>query len=288
MQNIKVQSLGQVPMQVITEAWNKAFADYAAPLQMDEVALARFLGQNGVNFEASVGAFDGEALIGLWMNGVRMKEGRLTAYDSGTAVCPEYRSKGISKELADGSDRILKKLGVKRYILEVMANNEKAFNLYRKKGFEIVRKFKCYKTASPKFDIRELPAGMRLEETTVDALSRIEIPSMNAIPSWQNAMESCLVLKDKIAAVVLRRNEKAIGHGMVQMERGRIPQINVAHDIWGTDAAAHILKWLCGRVEKGKDIAAINVDEAAANTNELFLKHGFTMFIEQFEMAKDL
>lgn len=59
-------------------------------------------------------------------------------------VLPEYRHKGIAEGLVKRCKEISKEKGYKEICLNVLANNEKAHNLYLKENFkEVVRTMVC-------------------------------------------------------------------------------------------------------------------------------------------------
>ena len=68
-----------------------AFSDYVVPYQPTQDRLRRMFVINGVSFDLSVGAFDGETMIGFTVNAVGAFGGKRTVYDSGTGIIPKYR-----------------------------------------------------------------------------------------------------------------------------------------------------------------------------------------------------
>lgn len=62
----------------------EAFSDYAVDSRMTKEQLGRMLVHNGVRYDLSAGAFDGDEMVGFTINGLDQWDGVLTAYDSGT------------------------------------------------------------------------------------------------------------------------------------------------------------------------------------------------------------
>ena len=106
---------------------------------MSEEQFEQRVKRDGVDLELSAGAFDGERMIGFYMNGRGIWQGKLTAYDAGTGVVPDHRRRGVAEELFEFMVPRLKEFGITQYLLEVMTSNERAVALYRKLGFEEVR-----------------------------------------------------------------------------------------------------------------------------------------------------
>ena len=286
--SIDIKILGSTPISQIADSWNKAFSDYAVKIDMTEERLLSFFRQNSVRFDLSMGAFDGNRLVGLWMNGVRTIDGLLTAYDSGTAIWPEFRSMGISKQLAAKSNETLKKAGVGSYVLEVLAENDRAFNIYKKDGFEVTRNFICFQTTAPVSKIIKEMSDVEFRMGFIDEKIAAGLPKTEYMPSWQNQTESLLQIRGGIQVVTAWQNGNIIRFGTMQAERGRIPQIGFLPDRWNTELAPVLLAMLCNIVEPCKEIAVINVEDTAAKTIELLKRHGFTEMTRQYEMKKSL
>jgi len=288
MNNIEIKTLEGVSIAKLAASWNRGFSDYAVSLEVTESQLESKFRQNGVRFDASIGAFDGNELVGIWMNGVRTVDGELSAYDSGTAIWPEYRSKGISKNLANKSTEVLRTLDVRVYILEVLSDNERAFNVYRGDGFEITRKFDCYKTKNPSIDVVFNMDDIKFKEGKLEESIIGLLPDTEYRPSWQNSMPSLLEASDRMHIISAWKADRIVGYGIVETDRGRIPQIGFETDYWDTALPSVILKKLCMLVPADREIAIINIEDTASNTIRLFTGHGFEDWARQYEMKKRL
>lgn len=288
MKNIEIKTLGETPLEKITASWNKAFSDYAVKLVVTKDQLESRFRQNGVRLDASPGAFDGDDLVGIWMNGVRTVEGVITAYDSGTAIWPEYRSLGISKDLAKKSNEILKGMGVLTYILEVLSDNERAFNIYKKDGFEVTRKFTCYKTDAPRFDKDIAADGVLFKEEAFNESMAKILPRPEYEPSWQNSMASILAVNDVMRVISALKRDKVVGYGIVRPDTGRVAQLGFDEEFWDTNLPSLVLEKLHDKVSPHNEIAMINVEENASKTIGLLRKHGFRPWAAQYEMKKHL
>ena len=83
----------------ITDCFNEAFSDYFQPIHVTEAQFQFMNRIRGAQYEKSIGAMENGKLIGLIINAIRKWDGELTAYDCGTGIVPDYRGKGISKEM---------------------------------------------------------------------------------------------------------------------------------------------------------------------------------------------
>jgi len=60
---------------------------------------AQRIQRDAVQLEISAGAFAENMPVAFYMNGLGLWQGKQTVYDAGTGVIPEYRGRGIAKEL---------------------------------------------------------------------------------------------------------------------------------------------------------------------------------------------
>src|SRR5215216_4987635 len=110
----------------------EAFSDYEVDMQMSREQFEQRIARDGVELEISAGAFDDGKMIGFYMNGVGLWQGKQTAYDAGTGVIPEYRGRGVAKDLFAFVVERLREVSVSQYLLEVLTSNDRAVSLYRK------------------------------------------------------------------------------------------------------------------------------------------------------------
>ena len=286
MSDLTVKSLSGFSIEEIHRSWTEAFSDYPANIQISVDDLTIMFRQNSVVFEASVGLFDGDQLIGLWMNGLRESGGEKLAYDSGTAIIKKYRGQGHSKKLAQASADILKGLGVSQYILEVLKENERAYRLYLNDGFQVTRELDCFNGEEATFS--DIPDESYYEVEygpfDTDIIKQLPLPDYKF--SWQNSVNAMISISDLVKQVVARQNGTIVGYGLVS-SRGRISQIAVSDEHKGSDLGSMILKRLC-TISERQPVMVINIDSEATWTQELFRQHGFTSRFAQYEMTKSL
>ena len=129
--------LSQFSEAEILKTHNLAFSDYEVSMELSLEAFNYFNRRRGVRYNLSIGAVEGDNLIGFILNATGMWEGRLTCYDCGTGVIPEFRQKGIGNQIFEELLPLLRREGVKQYLLEVIQTNTAAFNLYKNRKFQI-------------------------------------------------------------------------------------------------------------------------------------------------------
>jgi ribosomal protein S18 acetylase RimI-like enzyme len=133
----------------ITACFNRAFSDYFVPFNATESYLRDRWHTGRVDFGLSVGAFDGEEMVGFLMTGVDQWQGLPTAFNAATGIVPNKRGQGIAGEMYAKLIPKLKSQAIQQSTLEVIAQNNRAIRAYEKQGFEIVRRLRCFKGSIP-------------------------------------------------------------------------------------------------------------------------------------------
>ncbi|MEC0370466.1 GNAT family N-acetyltransferase [Paenibacillus chibensis] len=128
----------------LTELWNEGFKGYASDLTMSMDAFIRRIPENHLSMESSIVLCDLDKPIGFVMNGFRMVDGRLTAWNGGTGIIPEYRGKGHGKQLIGAALDVYREKGAEIALLEALSENEPAIKLYTKMGYELIDKLRFY------------------------------------------------------------------------------------------------------------------------------------------------
>ena len=216
---IDVRSLTGLSFDTLAAAMNDAFSDYMVPMSMTAQQLENMQRRRGYIAEASLGAFDGERLVGFvftCIDGIR-------AYNSGTGVSPSHRRSGIARDLMLRAIDLVRARGASQYVLEVIESNERAAALYRAVGFETTRKLQCWTfAATEKGNAKEL-ANADLDAIVANA--DVNLAWQNSLISIRRAPEPYVVLGDErgaaivlpqsadLAFLAVDRNERRRGFG---------------------------------------------------------------------------
>lgn len=121
-------------------AWLEGFGDYAVRFELTEAQLRELIRRRGYVSEASAGVFEGTRLVAFTLNGIGMWSGSPAAYDTGTAVVPEHRRRGLGREMMRMIVPELRARGIGTYVLEVIESNTGAIALYEHEGFEFLKR----------------------------------------------------------------------------------------------------------------------------------------------------
>lgn len=308
--NYRFLSAADLPRVRVT--FNQAFADYFVDLQLSEEQLANHLGGSAVRLDLSVGAFAGDAMVGLLLNGIDVWDGMLTAYDAGTGVVPAHRGHGVAGEMFRFAVPRLKESGVKRCVLEVIRQNEPAIKAYRELGFTPTRELLCFKRPAAFVGRRSelgkpqptpgqpesgpggpgpVPAGGGLPlhvEEVGDPAWDLWSTFWDWQPSWQNSPGSIARLAWRCTILGAFHEGRCIGYVGFVPGAGRVMQIAVAADWRRQGVGARLLRSVRAQVADDHDLSIINVDASAEGTLAFLRANGFEPTIGQHEMVRAL
>jgi len=279
---MKIAALEGIGVDRLAKAFNVAFADYAVPMVMTEDRLAEMLRRRGFRPDLSVGAFEGEEIVGFTLTGLGMWRGLLTGYDTGTGVVAAWRGRGLAREMMDAVLSLLRGASARQYLLEVIRSNEPAVKLYQGLGFHTTREFECFQidpapAAAPEgwtFERRDTP-----DWDTFGAL-------WNHEPSWQNAIASIARAGDEKVILVAIRGDKIGGYAIVFPSRCDLAQLAVAPEYRRRGLGRALLTE--ARQRSSGPLKALNVEAGDTATVEFMRRSGAKELPGQYEMILPL
>lgn len=278
------QSLEQTSLEILHEAFVEAFSDYQVKMDLPFWKFEKMLQRKGFNPELSMGAFDNNQLVGFVLNGVRLWNGKVTAYDIGTGIIGEYRRQGITNNMLFHVKNLLKDKQVEQYLLEVLKENQAAIQLYQQQGFTVEREFSCFQL--DKVELIPATTTCKVEKTTKIDLERLE-EFWDFKPSWQNSNASICAIPEAFNYLVAKADETIVGYGVVDKRTGDIPQLAVNKDHRGKGIASSILTRLIENTES-ENMGVINVEAQFKPVEKFLEKAGFTFEVGQYEMLLKL
>ncbi|MDB5262295.1 MAG: hypothetical protein JWQ14_1576 [Adhaeribacter sp.] len=283
---MQFRDLQHFSLQTLADTFNLAFSDYLLPMHFTEAQLIQKLTRDGINLEHSVGAFDGEKLVGFILQGLGLWEGQLTAYNGGTGVVPAYRGRKLTQELYAYTIDKLKAAQVKNCLLEVVTQNEVALRNYEKIGFRVARTLESYKgeikAGLPGFILRALPAGISLREVP-DLDWRQAESFWDFVPSWQYNFAALQRARDFTRLIGVYRKEELIGYGAVLENTNRVAQFAIDPAYRRAGLGTHLFRKL--GAGKSTPLSVINIDERSESTLNFLEELGLTQFLTQYEMV---
>lgn len=278
---ITYRLLSSADTKSLYECFLAAFSDYQVDMRMSQEQFEQRLLRDGVRLEISAGAFDEDRMVGFYMNASGTWLGKLTAYDAGTGVIPDYRGQGVAKELFTFMAPHLKEASFVQYLLEVLSTNERAVSLYRRLGFIDTRRLAVFRRSEPVKDLEGV------------AIRRVEQPEWelfktfwDGYPSWQNSVEAVERIKTDRVVVCAYGDETCVGYGVVFKPASSLMQLAVAPAYRRRGIGSRILSGL--QREVSESLKVNNIDEELKGMMGFFEASGFKMVLGQFEMMKSL
>jgi hypothetical protein len=226
----------------------------------------------GVNFELSYGMFDNDKLVGFIINAIAVRQGELTAYNSGTGVIPEYRGKRIVKAIYDFAIPDLIQNGITKCLLEVITENVKAIKSYEGIGFKICKNYKCYAGIITV----ETQNNYALKEVTFNAVNWSELPNQE-LYSWDNQNESLEKGNYNYYQVIV--DNQVDSFFAINSENGYLAQLEVLKN---TNTSWNILFSSIQSIQK--EIKTNNVDDRLIDKIKAIEAAGLKNTVIQYEM----
>jgi len=274
----------------IIKTFDEAFADYYLKSKNScERWLYNRCVKNGVAFDCSVGAFDGDKMVGITLTGLDDWQGVPAAFDAGTGIVPDYRGHGLARQMFDLAVPRLKERGVRQFLLEVLQVNEPAIKAYHKSGFEITRELDCYELSLSEFSH---PSGGSAP-FEVRPIDREQIGSFREHvdwpPSWENSFSSIDRIPDEIVAFGVFDRSLCVGELVYYPLLNWILSLVVRKDYRRRGIAGVLLTYFLKQHHSATGLVKlINVDHSDLGMTAFLHHHGFRQFTTQYEMALTL
>lgn len=281
---------GPVSARQLPQAFSAAFADYAVDTSYMTAERIRLrCAKNNVDLDLSVGAYDGERLVGFTLIGIDDWAGERTAFDAGTGIVPEFRGRGLAQRMFEHALPALRRHGVTRFLLEVLQVNEAAIRAYRKAGFEITRELSCFE-----LDVDALPPAPDppgpLRVRPVDRATVLGFRELvDWQPSWENGFPAIERIPDGLLTFGALDGEDCVGVVAYSPEFNWILTLVVQKDRRRRGVGTALLRELAANLPDGVAmVRLLNVDKGDRGMLSFLDRLGFRHEIDQFEMARPI
>ncbi len=285
MEQITIQTLVGVPLAQIYNCFIYAFGDYSVPMDLPFERFCKMMRRNGYAANLSVGAFHDGQMEGFLLNGKRNVDGMAIAYDTGTAILPEYRGMHIGDRMMDTSDKLLLASETNVHMIEVIASNIPALKLYKKHGFGLSRQLCCWRTTKEDL-LSQFPQASCSYDFKPSNASELFLcrPLNTSFPAWQNFDASLMAVSEDVQAIkVYNGKGKLTGFAAWEPATGSIGRLaTMDFDIAG-EMLFHIA---CNC--SSDTIRMINVDAEDTMLPVILSQLGFENWLTQQEMYKFL
>lgn len=266
--------------------WMESFKDYH--VDMSYMTLERMIRRtrmDRVNFELSVGAFYNNDLIGFLLVGIDQYKSQLCAYDAGTGVIKEFRGKGITGELFNFAKPKLKFVGIEKFILEVIQDNNPAIKAYEKAGFKTCRSFNCYKLDTKHFNyiIPDRKTMVRIEPMSKSELFN-HMDFLDWDVSWEYNISAIRHIKEEIIINGAFMNNKCVGFIVFYPTLNWIFMLAIDKEYRKKRLGSLLMTKLIQEIKANVNVIKFNNIIPDHEMNEFLVKHRFEIYTTQYEM----
>ena len=294
---MELRVLGPDCLETLYPAYLEAFSDYVIPVRPSFEAFASMLERRGANWERSIGAFDGERLVGLQITalGAHGSANVPTAYDVFTGIVPSHRGRGLAGRMFEAAVEALRPGEARQFLLECIQTNEPALRAYAKQGFQRVRAFECLEldveaARTADADPGAAAGGRRLEVCERELVALDDLASVRTwTPSWQNG-DASLRRADTAPLVLSAEHDGSlVGYVACFRESGDVAQLFVRGATDFAPVARTLLSACAARTSPGVErLRLVNVPTDATRDLETYARVGARSFTRQYELIRPL
>ncbi len=281
--NIEIRSLECIDFDTLFRGFENAFSDYEISFDKEEVR--SMLIRRGYDPRLSFAAFVDDEIVAFTLNGIGQFNGIPTAYDTGTGTVIDFRGQGLAGKIFSYSLPFLKEAGIRQYLLEVLQNNHKAINVYRKMGFETTREYDCFRQniaeiRNPK--PTESDTDIRIETIDVDAVICAK-PFCEFTPSWQNSLESIQRGKPGLTCIGAFNSDRLVGYCVFDQTTGDLTQIAIDREFRRKGTASILLHKVSMKMTTDF-IKILNIPTDDSTLHDFLKDRNIPLMNRQYEM----
>ena len=153
--SVELRPASSLSLAARVDLFNRAYADYVIPFRLDEGSLTGMIDWFDLDLYASLVALREGEPVGFGNLGLRGDE----AWVGGVGVVKSARREGIGEVLMQALQDEAATRGVKKVWLEVIEQNEAAYRLYEKLGYDLVRWVEVWTLSAelPHGSVRDVP-----------------------------------------------------------------------------------------------------------------------------------
>lgn len=273
---MNIKTIDKYPLEEVIRILNEGFSDYFVPMRDDQNSFIKRLANEDLDVAASFVAEEDGVLQGILLNGFRVNNGEVLAWNGGTAVHPNARRKGVGRMLLQKSIEEYNARGVKRASLEAIKENTAAILLYEELGYKIKDELIFFKGSVEK------KTAINVEFTRPELLTLLTI--YNDDVPWQCRVKSNLSAQ---AAVFFDQFKNPMGYVLFQQtgteeKKTRFIQIELLNTVTQDEFCA-----MLSVVTEGASFTTVNTP-LSSRAAKYFIDLNTDEIIRQVWMEKEL
>src|ERR1044072_8341318 len=287
----EIKRLNTCSFQSAHEAWNAGFKGYFVDLTLPLDRFVQRLTYENISLEHSLIAFEQDRPVGFLLNAFRISRDKKIAWNGGTGVAPDMRGKGVGKALVAAAIDVYKSEYVDTAFLEAIKGNDSAIALYKNNGYQVFDELTNLQSDNPtKFT--STPSSYIIQEVHPAVVGVLDFYYERSAwqTQWQSLAATCgeaVIVRDDdgspVAYALFRRKFNEDG----TLLRVALCQFEFAGDRDDTDAIVSVVLdkiFPAGEYRR----TTYNFRKSNRFVIEKLLDAGFTTYVEQVHMMKDL
>lgn len=223
---ITYKPLSELPIREVSELWNHSFEGYMVNASMPLDRFIARIGNDGLCMERSLACYMNGVPAGIVMNSFREEDGVQIARNGGTAIAPDFRGKGIGKNMMEKNAELYEEQGVHRAYLEAISTNAPAIRLYESVGYDIIDRLLIMTNEQSMEQQRAQDASSRYTLVRGLAAEAASVDFYRSGEVWQTDASG---IKDG-ECVIVYEGEEQVGFGLFKRvfdARGRLAAITL-------------------------------------------------------------
>lgn len=269
---MEIKKLSQFSLDDIYNSFKEAFENYVIPLDFNKETTLQRWELAGLDFKKSYGVIDENKIVAF----IFQLNCKNHLYNFGTGVVPSHRGKHLIETLYQEIEKDVQ--APVKFSLEVIRENLKAINLYKKLNFQVKRELISFRgkliigtEISKKFQYEIKP----LQYT--DEMNSISL----AKPSFENSSCTTLIHPHMHEVHELRSNGILLAYAVFTPQNLSLREIGSLPDF------DENLDQLFLHMKLNEEhLRFMNIDENAKELIDYIHTHGMSSFVTQYEMEK--
>jgi ribosomal protein S18 acetylase RimI-like enzyme len=274
-----VHTLSSTSIAELVQVFNASFKDYFLPIEFTDETLSNKIKSENIFLDYSVGVSINNQLVAFILTGIDSEDNKMLSYNAGTGVIPEFRGQHLPQLMYDFLLPLVNKNNIKKHVLEVITQNQKAIKIYQTIGYQITKKVVCFKgiITQPK-----PPFAYQIFE--FDFVSKTTVSLFwNHKPTYQNTLSCINRNKNEHTFLGVFSENGLLGYVIYQKSNSRIKQFGVDKN-YRRSSIGHHLFYEIQKTSQTQEVSLINIDVKDTETIAFLEKIGLSVTVEQFEM----